>query len=507
LFSRTDLLAFLAVDVDELEKSLESVREELSAATTARTTLEQEKSSLEIKVNALQTRADAADASTAALEEQISTLQRSAKDKDQAIERLEAGQTKDIVAANELARERDEKLRLATRQASKSERELKSIIAQGDERHNEVENLRQAIARLEEEISRSRSGAAGTTVEANGLADELERKVNEVEALRQELEQQREAVAEANSALAELRELYSQATDEIEAQRAAGSPSSPVPSSSTTASATDLDNLRLELSTAQGKIRSLEQELFSLESTKTKMLKANGDLKGQIESMMEALDQERTKLKAKELEFDGAKSRAASFSSPPPAPRQPLPAATPDAFSPAPSTSSLATPPRRAGGHAHRRTASLLPSASDLTLPSISELSDPTSAPPPLFSPPLVPLSSYSSGAGGAQSLDAALARSSSPNPPHHPSSSTGPSATRQHMRAASLSLLKQRMEDEYGVHDLDAAGPLSPTRENAGLGASPARRRATDGRKTPRVPLSNDLIWCTSCRGDIFVL
>lgn len=312
-----------------------------------------------------------------------------------------------------------------------------------------------AIERLEAEGA-SRPDGPGAD---SSLAHELERKTDEVDALRQELEQQRERVGETTRALTELRELYSQAQEEVDALRSA-SPGARSPAQTQPAAHVD-DDLRLQLSDAQTRIRQLEQDIFSLESTRLKMLKANGDLKSQVESMMEALDEERTKARAKELELVGLRDRRARSpprgiapSTPPSAANVPLPA----------------TPTRTPGGrsHAHRRTASVLPSVDELAnplaidaLPSLAPL-----ASPPLISPPLVP--------------------------------TTG----RQHLRQASLSLLKARMEDEYGVPDLDAAGPLlSPGGTGDARGGRAPRSRAV------RAPLTHDLVWCSSCQGDLYVV
>ncbi|GAA6016355.1 hypothetical protein JCM10207_003835 [Rhodosporidiobolus poonsookiae] len=480
-------------DVAELEKAVDDAREEITAGTAARLAVEQEKVALEGQVASLQARTDDLATSASSLEQQVSTLKRSLQDKEEAIEKLEAAQSKDLETANELARERDVQLKAAHRQASKTARELEAIIVSDGVRRSAVEGLSQAIARLEEEVGRLRPSKAATSSEADGLADELELRVNEVVALRQELEQQKEASTEANRALAELRDLFAQAQEEVEELRANGVPAG-APADAPPATSADLDNLRLEISSAQAKIRSLEQEVFSLDQVRVKMLKANGDLKSQVESMTEALDQERTRARAKELELEQEKSSASALS---PAPRAPQPSRSPVGSRPPPpplrdSTASPTpqTPTRR--GHSHRRTASFLPSASDLTLPAISELNDPTINPPSILSPPLVPLPSAAAAA---------------PVPSSAPSTAAAHRAAQsRHMRQASLSLLKQRMEDEYGVDDLDHAGPLSPSREGPGLGAmaSPVRSK---GGKTRRVPLSDAVVWCSCCEGDLFVL
>lgn len=472
-------------EVTELEKAIDDAREEAHRAASARSALEQEKAALDDQVKSLRARLDEATASTPVLEEQVTSLRRQLKEKEEAFEQLETTSARDLEAANERVRELQSQLSVGRRQASKSERELKAIMAQDSDRANEVENLREAIARLEQEITRSRS--AGTnglkpSMDESALASELERKVNECEALRQELELQRERVGETEGALAELREMYARAQEELEEARSGGSASPPTvtaPAPPSLASSTEVDALQLELSAAQTKIRQLEQEIFSLDSARVKMLKANGDLKSQVESMMEALDQERAKTKAKELEIDTLKHRSLpSLGSPPPRPSPALaPPRTPsgsDASQRPQQPSAPVTPTRR--GHSHRRTASYLPTVAESSDASLdSELA-------PLASPPLVPFQRNSSD-------DAAS------DPSHR-------AAHSRHIRQASLSLLKARMEDEYGVADLDRAGPLSPTREQPGLGAA-LSPRADKGRRTRRVPLSNDLVLCAACKGD----
>lgn len=234
---------------------------------------------------------------------QISTLKRTLKDKESTLEALETDRSHEAAAASERARESTVKLKDAVRQASKTERELKAIMEQ--DRANEVEMLRSAVSRLEEEIGRYRSGAvvvgatsSPPTRDASSLEAELERNVNEVEALRRALEDQQEEAAEAKNALEEVRTLYSQAQEELE-ELQSGRPSDRSSPTNTlgTSSALggDVDALQLELSSARAQIRSLEDECFHSEQTRVKMLKANGDLKSQIESLQDALDKERAR--------------------------------------------------------------------------------------------------------------------------------------------------------------------------------------------------------------------
>jgi len=366
---------------------------------------------------------------------------------------LETDRSHEAAAASERARESTVKLKDAVRQASKTERELKAIMEQ--DRANEADMLRNAVNRLEEEIGRYRSGeavhsaSAASTRDASSLEAELERNVNEVEALRRALEEQQDQATEANNALEELRALYNEAQEELEDLRA-GRPSdrsSPVAGRSALG---DVDSLQLELSSARAQIRSLEDEVFHTEQTRVKMLKANGDLKSQIESLQDALDKERVKSSS--------------------VPSSPLPVAS-TSRTPLAQPSSTPTTPTRAPpasrSHAHRRTASTLPSVSEID--DVAPGSFPPAPPPPSSSEaPFLP-------------------SSSTPTTGHR-------SAASRHVRQASLSLLKQRMEDELGTDDF----ARSPVR---GSNGGDVRTR------TRRVPLSNDLLWCTACSGDLYVV
>ena len=377
---------------------------------------------------------------------------------------------------------------------------------------------------LEQELSSARQQLE----DASSRPDTTERDQIEVEALRQELETQRERYAETSRALADLRDLHGQAQTELEHLRARPNLGTSPDTSVSRDDSDESDSLRLQISEAQAKIRQLEQDVFTLESTRVKMLKANGDLKSQVESMMDALAQERAKARWLLQEDEASPS--------PEDKARPSPPTLPPLFSPtrngaahrsaAPTDSPTApsrpplTPTRR--GHSHRRTAS--------TLPSVSEVSDTSSQGTatgyhvdddqtdagtsaqgdnelepltPLGSPPL--MSAIKAGSASAPVT---------PMPPRSGFTTTSPEPSitaanpprggggrDSHVRHASLSLLKVRMEDEYGVPDLDKAGPLSPVRDGPSSAVESGRTR------TRRVPLSRDLVWCAACEGDLFVV
>jgi hypothetical protein len=248
-----------------------------------------------------------------------------------------------------------------------------------------------------------------------------------------------------------LRTLYSQAQEELE-ELQSGRPSDRSSPTNTlgTSSALggDVDALQLELSSARAQIRSLEDECFHSEQTRVKMLKANGDLKSQIESLQDALDKERAR--------------------PTSTPTSPLPPTASTSRTPFLPTSNQSTPtrgPPPSRGHAHRRTAS--------TLPSVTEIDDVTPGSFPPAPPP-------------PSSLQAPFVPSSSTPTTGHRSASS------RHVRQASLSLLKQRMEDEMGTGNSGRLGGVN----------------GSNGSRTRRVPLSNDLLWCASCTSqDLFVV
>lgn len=403
----------------------------------------------------------------------MSALRRTLKEKETALEALESDRSQEAAAASERARESTVKLKDAVRQASKTERELKAIMEQ--DRANEVEMLRSAVNRLEEEISRHRSGAvvpAGqkpalstSTRDTATLEAELERNVNEVETLRRAVEDEKAGAAEAKAALDELRTLYSQAQEDLEDLRA-GSSLRPSDRASPTDEhlGDDLDALQLELSSARAQIRSLEDECFHSEQTRVKMLKANGDLKGQIESLQDALDKERAKPSSPRA---SSSSSSLNPTSPAPPAAPVPPSAGPSSSSSSPGTSrGVAPPPSSIRGHAHRRTASVLPSVTEID--DVAPGLFPPAPPPPLSDE--APFLPSSAGGGGHRSTSS------------------------RHVRQASLSLLKQRMEDEFGTASRPSDGRIATT------GSAAARAR--------RVPLSNDLLWCASCTSrDLFVV
>jgi len=498
-----------------LEQQLSTSHADVERLTSAHAALESTKSDLTTSLDELRTQlsdltssSSSSTEQTLALTTSLSQLQSSESALRAELDSLRA----DVADAERTKREVEDELALCRGEVEETSATLSAAMAELDATKDEVTELERAVeegrdnlssegvakakleadtARLEDEVKALQARVAEASESSTALKAELtalrasledkeavvarleadaakhadaaeadERESNQVEALRQELELEREQLGEVNRSLHELRALYAEAQDEVDALRStspgARSPAQPPPPP-------DVDDLRLQLSDAQARIRQLEQDIFTLESTRVKMLKANGDLKSQVESMMEALDEERTKARAKELDLAALRARPARSpsradpSTPPSAANVPLPA-TP-----------TRTPSR---SHAHRRTASILPSIDELYDPTGSTAASngrPPSSLAPLISPPLVPVG-------------------------------------RQHVRQASLSLLKARMEDEYGVPDLDAAGPLVSPGAAAGAGrgggAGPGARA-----KVVRAPLTHDLVWCHCCAGDLLVV
>lgn len=239
------------------------------------------------------------------------------------------------------------------------------------------------------------------------------------------------------------------------------------------------------------------------------MLKANGDLKSQVESMTEALEGEKARARSPaapspshnhahdhahdhdhdhaghDHSHDGHSHEGHSHSHAEPSHSHSASTTTSRGLPSTPSTptSVLSTPTRSNNTsntqrhYAHRRVASHLPSVSENVSPAeaaafpFDSPSDASRFPPgasPL-SPPLVPVVKPSSSQPG------------------------------RHGRKASLSLLKTRMEDELGVQHLEpvvSPGPkaLTPT--------TPAGER-----RTRSAVLHDGLVWCSCCQGDLFVV
>lgn len=216
------------------------------------------------------------------------------------------------------------------------------------------------------------------------------------------------------------------------------------------------------------------------------MLKANGDLKSQVEGMQEALDLEKEKLKGTSRasvdhsthdhshhdqdhhnhDHDHSHSHSHADSDGHARGPHPSAASTPSSI--------LSTPTRGPQRFPHRRAPSNLASVSENVDPS-QDFYDPTSRSHPgagaLTSPPLVPVTA---------------------------SSAHDRSEGSRHVRRASLSLLKARMQDELNVEDLSVPR-LAPGGALAGGAGS--------GRRTRSAVLQDNLVWCSCCQGDLWVV
>ena len=522
-----------------LKQAEEKLREELSTLTSASTSSD-EVAALQASLAALQDTDNARQKEMEALRSELHQVEtaKQASEQELAACRGEVEETSATLSAA-----------MAELDSTKDEvTELEKVI---DDLRAEVKSVSDARAQLEQErgeladtLSAVREAAEQATSSKSVLEQELsslrteledtssrpsatERDQIEVEALRQELETQRERFAETSRALADLRDLHAQAQTELEHLRAR--------TDSTTAAALDAnassrddhsdesDSLRLQISEAQAKIRQLEQDVFTLESTRVKMLKANGDLKSQVESMMDALAQERAKARRLLQEEEEAASSPREEVALPPLFSPPRNGAANRSVAPMDSSSVPSRPPltptRR--GHSHRRTAS--------TLPSVSEVSDTSSQGTatgyhvdddqtaagtsaqgenelepltPLGSPPLMSAIKAGSASAPVTPMPPRSGFTTTPEPSTTAANTTSRDGGRDsHVRHASLSLLKARMEDEYGVPYLNKAGPLSPVRDG------PSSAVESGGTRTKRVPLSRDLVWCAACEGDLFVV
>lgn len=524
-----------------LESELEEVQGELEQGATERDELRRANEELVAEQEKLREQVEALEATQPAAEElaaakaSLETLEVSHAAAEEQVAALRA----EVQRLEAAKREVDEELAQCRGEVEETSSTLAAAMTELDSTKDEVTELEKVLDELRDQLKRGedersaleqeRSELSGSVAAAReaavkaeavqaSLREELaakgDRESAEVEALRQELEVQRSRFSDASRALAELRDLHSQAHEELVHLRSAASDASGRDHPAPEREESD-DALRLQISEAQAKIRQLEQDVFSLDSTRIKMLKANGDLKSQVESMMDALARARARGSTEDSGRDVlmSPSRAVPTSNEHQAERR----QPPSSYSPSP-----APPARR--GHAHRRTASTLAPVSELSDTS-QELEDVAGYRVDGFDPdeggdddadvePLTPL-------GSPPVVTAintpAMSHAGTPMPRHSsvmgdPLPDAAPQVSRtsrgDHVRRESLSLLKARMEDELGVPDLDQVSPVSPGRSGVvspGLAAGDGAE--SDGLRTRRVPLARDLVWCAACRGDLFVV
>lgn len=532
-----------------LATELEAARAEIERLETAHIEAQRQHDDLAIKHSSLRSELDAFTSSDTTAEE-IAALKASlatAADSEASAQQQLASLSDELSRLETAKREADEELAQCRGEVEETSATLSAAMAELDSTKDEVVELEKSVEDLRIELRRAQEGRLASEQEIKAIEERLadavrskevaesepvtlrqgaesaspaglgppeldERERAELEALRQGLEVERARFAEASRALVDVREMHSKARQEVERLHAIATgpanEASPSTNGKSDQSADEAsDALRLQISEAQAKIRQLEQDVFTLESTRLKMLKANGDLKSQVESMMDALAQERTRARMQQADaesstqYDHPSASTANRSQP-----SPGSARVPQGDFPAPPL----TPSRR--GHVHRRTASTLTPVSEVSDSSHEtatgyqveagldeageELAgvDPLT---PLGSPPIVTAINTPAASVAPTPM---LPRSSTMGD-RLPDAAATPASRKDHVRRASLSLLKARMEEEFGVPDLDKAGPLSP------VGRGPSPGGASDGPRTHRVPLSRDLVWCAACRGDLFVV
>lgn len=485
LLSVTSELQKTKEEVLALESTLKGVHDEAVGTTAAKIDVESQNTLLQSSLDALKTQLDTLAASKASLEDQLVGVQHILKEKEVALDEFEKTTTKEVEAANTIVRDRNVALSAAVRKASKSERELLAIMAAGNERNEELDKLRSTISGLESEVARLRTGAEASATQVAALTDELERHVSEVEVLKGELGARKEETEEANRALEELKDVFARAQEELatkdaEIEEVRTTTQSPIIHLDGTPDPSShpydreyvdqlLQHHELDLSGARGQIRSLEERIFAAEDAGYRMNKLNGDLKMQVESMLETLENERERTRRKEREVEALRaaerdrtdSPAHAHVVPPPPKASKAPVASPsrqsvvhtshdhtshthqppplqshatqshDAVHGPPSPSHLSplppTPPSRSSprAYAHRRVASHLPSVNEGLVPGESGF--------PFASP-----------SDQRKTVD----RGPDPAPASLPRNL--PPSTR-HARKASLSMLKTRMQDELG--------------------------------------------------------
>ncbi|KDE05503.1 hypothetical protein MVLG_04097 [Microbotryum lychnidis-dioicae p1A1 Lamole] len=492
----------------ELKKGLEEARRELVDAkgevkgarkelldvSELCSTLEERAKELETSLEVLKGSNETQIATISTLETELGSLRTSLSDREASLLSLRTELSSATESSGIVVRERDVALNAAVRRASKSERELKSLIASGDERLGELDTLRMLVGSLQEELASLRSGKEGTSGQVASLTDELERNVGEVESLRRLLEREKEATSDVRRALADLKEALGRAEADLETRntelvglrmRVGKTEGEGEAKGAASGGEYDLDALQqqaeLNLSTARAQIRSLEHRLFEEEDARYELEKTNGDLKLQIQGMTEMIEDDAVRIR--ELEALLGANDLHEHDPPPHLD-------SPELEEP---HSSLTRGPR-AGSH--RRVPSLLTPVEETSELSSSPLS-PSNAVLPLpshqppfnapVSPPLVSVST--------PILDGTMS----------------PTSSKRHVRQASLSLLKSRLETELGPDavlpddpfDPTATTPTGPSSSDTLLANSTTSLRTS----TNRAVLQDNLVWCACCQGDLFVV
>ena len=330
-----------------------------------------------------------------------------------------------------------------------------------ERRRKESEDATQEMADLQDRLRASDAADA----ETNGA----EGSDAEFMALQVELANTKEQMGASARAMGELQQLHTRtqkdlASKESELQQLrlrspTSAPPPPAPLASTKSNAKGrssspydqeyLDSIQtqhaLDLSTARTQIRSLEQRVFDEQDSIHQFMKANGDLKSQISSLVDLLDTEREKTQRKERELEvlreAERYRLATDLEQdgriiPPPPR------------------SL---PRSKGGP----NAVVSPTRGSAFVPPIPA--------------PLSPRESFLSPPLQRTPASPSIASISQPRFSTEPSNAT---KAQRHARRESLSLLKTRMEDELGA-ELGSGAPAT----------------------TPI--LGEDVIYCSCCHGD----
>lgn len=229
--------------------------------------------------------------------------------------------------------------------------ELQATVKQGAE---EMEETMEAMSTMEDEIVRAREEFRIVSMELEADRERLrgmEGLPAIVAALQAESGQLRAVVTEGAEGvdakdrnievdrlrveLEDLKELHARAQDDLASKdlemeelrlRPAQSlppPPAPLPNAKGKARSSSpydqeyVDSIStqhsLDLSTARTQIRSLEQRLFNERDSIHQFMKTNGDLKSQIDSLVDELDTEREKTKRKERELESLRRGAPPF--------------------------------------------------------------------------------------------------------------------------------------------------------------------------------------------------
>lgn len=315
-------------EAERAEGELFRAREEVSILMSTANEGASKSSKVDEEIKLLRSTIDSLTSAKVAVEDEVKLLMRSLDESESGRAQMEADLAVDVEMANSLVKQRDLALSDTMRKVTKSEREVNALIASGNARDLELTNLRSSVDTLESEVAKLRGLGEAAAFRAAHVTRELERNVSDVARLTVELEHQRSETGEARRAVAEVEGSFERVQEELAARefeiddlkadlKASQFPPTPPKAITNGSDSSNFDRdyvdaiqqqHELELSTARARIRGLEDRIYVFEADAFKMLRANGELKSQVDSMLQVLDMERERTRRRERELDALKS-------------------------------------------------------------------------------------------------------------------------------------------------------------------------------------------------------